>query len=199
MHRAEGVGHVDLRHGGHGLGKLRVVFGLAFFKAGVFQQQNLAGLQGGGFGLGVLAHHVGGHRDGLAQQLAQALGHGSQAQLRQGLLPLLLGEGSGVLALFGLLLDPFVKAGLGLAQVRAGDNGGALLQQVLNGGQGGHDALVAGDRAGLLVLGDVEIAAQQHLFAGHLYVFDGLLVVIHLRTPPKKNLFLGANAGLNIL
>src|SRR5699024_5514842 len=73
---AEGVGDIDLRQGGHGLGQLRVVLGLALFKPGVLQQQDLAGLEGGGLGLGVGAHHVGGHDDVLAQQLAQALGHG---------------------------------------------------------------------------------------------------------------------------
>ena len=40
-----------------------------------------------------------------------------------------------------------------------------VLQQILDGGQCRHDALVAGDGAGVLVLGHVEVAAQQDLLA----------------------------------
>ena len=104
------------------LGQRGVVLGLARLKAGVLQQQDLAGLEGGGLGLGVGAHHVLGHDDRLAQQLAQAGGHRLQGQL-------------------GLDLA------LGLAHVGAGDHRGVLLQQVLDGGQGGTDALVVGDDA----------------------------------------------------
>ena len=53
MHGAEGVGHVDLGQIGHGLGQLGVVLGLALLKAGVLQQHDLAGLQGGGLGGGI--------------------------------------------------------------------------------------------------------------------------------------------------
>ena len=91
-------------------------------KSGIFQQQDLAGLQGGGLGLGIGAHHVLRHDDRLAQQLAQAGGHRLQSQL-------------------GLDLA------LGLAQVGAGDHRSVLLQQILDGGQGGTDALVVGDDA----------------------------------------------------
>ena len=42
---AEGVGHTSAR--GKLLGKCRVIFRFAFFKAGVFQQQNLWGCEGG--------------------------------------------------------------------------------------------------------------------------------------------------------
>ncbi len=63
--------------------------------------------------------------------------------------------------------------------MRAGDDRSALVQQVLDGGQSGHDPLVAGDLAGLLVLGNVEVTAQQDLFALNVDVANGLLVVIH--------------------
>ena len=174
---AEGVGHKQLRHVGQLLRQLGVVLGLALFKTGVLQQHDLAGLQRGGLGLGVGAHGVGGKDDLTAQQLAQTLGNGGQGQLLQGLLPVLTGHVG--LALLGLLLDEGLKGGGGLAQVRAGDDGSALIQQIADGGQGGHDALIAGDGAGLLVLGHVEVAAQQNLLAGHIHVHDGLLVVIH--------------------
>ena len=152
---AKGVGYVNLSHGGHSLGQLGIVLGLALLKAGVLQQHDLAGLQGGGLGLGVGAHHVLGHDHVLAQQLAQAGGHRLQAQGRHHL-------------------------ALGLAHVGAGDHGGILVQQVLDGGQSGPDALVVGDdAAAVLGHGHVKIAAQQDLLAGHINVLYSLLVVVH--------------------
>ena len=182
MDGAEGVGYVHAvltGQAGHGLGKLGIVLGLALLEAGVLEKHDLAGLQRGGLGLGVGAHHVGGKDHVPAQQLAQALGHGLHAQGLQGFLPLLLGEGGGVLALLGLLLGPLVEAGLGLAQVGAGDDRRALVQEVLDGGQGRPDALVVGDGAGGLVLGDVEVAAEQDLLALDVHVLYCFLVVVH--------------------
>ena len=155
MDRAEGVGHVHVGQRGHGLGQGGVVLGLAGLKSGIFQQQDLAGLQGGGLGPGIGAHHVLRHDDRLAQQLAQAGGHRLQRQL-------------------GLDLA------LGLAHVGAGDHRSVLLQQILDGGQGGTDALVVGDdAAAVLGHGHVEVAPQQHLFARHIDVAHCLLVVVH--------------------
>ena len=155
MDGAEGVRHIQVRHIRQGLGQSRVVLGLALFKAGVLQQHDLAGLQGGGLGPGVGAHHILRHDDGLAQQLAQALGHGLEAQGR-------------------------VRAVLRLAQMGAGDDGSVLVQKILDGGQGGPDALVVGDdAAAVFSQGHVEIAAQQNLLAGHVHVPDGLLFIIH--------------------
>ena len=179
MDAAESVGHVQLRHVGHGLGQRGIVLGLALFKAGILQQHDLAGLQSGGLGSGVLTHHVVGKDDLPAQQLAQTLRHGGQSQLAQGLLPILLGDIGLVLALFHLLFHVGGEGGGGLAQMGAGDDGSALVQQIADGGQGRHDALVAGDGAGLLVLGHVKVAAQQDLLAGYVHVHNGLLVVIH--------------------
>ena len=127
MYGAEGVGYVQLRHGGQLLGELGVVLLLAGIEAQVFQQHDLAALQ----------------RRGLAFPLA-----------------------------------------LGLAQMGAGDDRRLLLQQVADGGQRRHDALVAGNGAGLLVLGHVEIAAQQDLFPGHVHVQNGLFIVVHTDTSP---------------
>ena len=152
---AEGVRHIQVRHIRQGLGQSRVVLGLALFKAGVLQQHDLAGLQGGGLGPGVGAHHILRHDDGLAQQLAQALGHGLEAQGR-------------------------VRAVLRLAQMGAGDDGSVLVQKILDSGQGGPDALVVGDdAAAVFSQGHVEIAAQQNLLAGHVHVPDSLLFIIH--------------------
>ena len=155
MHGAEGVGDVQLRHGGKLPGKLRVVLLLPGVKAQILQQHDLAALQGRRLGLGVLAHDVLGEDDLLAQQLAQMLRHRA--------------EGQAVLPL-----------ALGLAQVGAGDHRRPTLQQIPDGGKAGHDALVAGDRARFLVLGHVEVAAQQDLLACHVHVHDGFLIVIHI-------------------
>ena len=101
---------------------------------------------------------------------------------QQGLLPLLLSDGGGVLALLRLLLHEGCKGGRGLAHVGAGDDGGAVVQQVLDGGQGGADALVIGDdAAAVLGHGHVEVAAQQDLLAGNVHIADGLFVVVHSR------------------
>ena len=53
--------------------------------------------------------------DNKENHRGQALGDGRKRQLVEGLFPLLLGQRRGVLALFGLLLHPLVKLGLGLA------------------------------------------------------------------------------------
>ena len=160
MDRAEGVGHIYLSHSGHGFRQLGVVLFLALLEAGVLQQEDLAGREGGGLGGGVGTHHVGGQDDVLAQQLAQAGGNRLQGQL-------------------GLDLA------LGLAHMGAGDDRRALLQQVLDGGQGGADALVVGDdAAAVLGHGHVEVAAKENLLALHVDVLDRLLVVIHGNLAP---------------
>ena len=117
-----------------------------------------------------------------AQQLGQALGHRGQGQLPQRLFPCLLRQLGRILALFKLLFHPLVKHGLGLAQMGASNNRRTVLQQVLNGGQGRHNTLVAGDGSCLLVLGDIEIAAQEHLLAGNVYICNGFFVIIHIDT-----------------
>ena len=163
-----------------------IVLGLALFKAGVFQQQDLTGLQGRSLSLGILTHNVAGEDNFLSQQLCQTGGYGSQGQLLLLLAPGSLGEFCGILTLFCLLFDPFVKIRLGLSQVRAGNHRRALIQQIPNGGQSGHDALVTGDGTGLFVLRDIEIAAEKDLLALHVDVADGLFLVIHKQTPIRS-------------
>ena len=65
----------------------------------------------------------------------------------------------------------------------AGNDCRALLQQIPDGGQRGHDALIAGDGAGLLILRHIEIAAQQDLLALDINVADGFLPIIHKQAP----------------
>ena len=179
VHGAEGVRHVDFRHVGKGLGESGIVLGLALGEAEVLQQEDLAGLQRGGLGLGVLTDGIGGKDHFLSQQLAQTLGNGRQRQLLEGFLPLLAGNVGLVLALFDLLFHIAVEGGHGLAQVGAGNDGSALIEQIPEGGQRGDDALVAGDLAGLFVLRNVEVAADKHLLALDVNIIDGFLVVVH--------------------
>ena len=182
MHGAEGVGDVNAVGAGQigqRLGDGGIVLGLALFKAGILQQQDLAGLQSGGLGLRIGTDHVGGEDHGLVQQLAQALRHGGEGQLLQALLPLLLGDVLGLLALLHLLLHVGIEGGDRLAQVGAGDDSGALVQKLADGGQGGADALIIRDGAGGLVLRHVEIAAQKDLLALHVHIVDRFFVVVH--------------------
>ena len=180
VHRAEGIGYVQLRHGGERLCKRGVVLRLARLKAGVFKQHDLAALERRGLGLGVLADNIAGEDDGLAEKLGKMRRHGGERQLFKRLFPLFLRERRDVLALFGLLFHPLFKLRLGLAEVRAGDHGRAVVEKIANGRQRRHDALIGRDRAGLLVLRDVEIAAQQHLFPAHVHIADSLFIIVHV-------------------
>jgi hypothetical protein len=61
--------------------------------------------------------------------------------------------------------------------VRAEDDLGTLVHQILDGGHSSHDALIGSD---LSTLGrDIEIAAAQHSLAGYFDIFDRLLIVVH--------------------
>ena len=183
VHGAKGVGYINLCQRGQSLGKIRVIFRLALFKAGVFQQQNLTGLQSGGLFLRVLAHYIVSKQDFLPQKLSQPRRHRGQRQLFQGLLPCFFGQLGRGFALFRLFLHPLVIVRLRLTQMGAGNDCRALLQQIPDGGQRGHDAFIAGDGAGLLILRHIEIAAQQDLLALDINVADGFLPIIHKQAP----------------
>ena len=162
MDGTEGVGDIQLSHVGQFLGHSGVVLLLAGIEAQVLQQHDLAALEGCGLSLGILAHDIGSENHLAAQQLAQTLGHDSQREL---LLPLTLG----------------------LAQVGAGDNGSTVVQQVLDGGQGGHDAVFIGDDT--VLQRHVEIATHQYALAGHVQVFYSLFAqVTHNKTSFQNNL-----------
>ncbi len=188
VHGAESVGDEDLGHVGKSLGKGGVVLGLALGKTEVLQKEDLAGLQRGGLGLGVGADGVGGEDDVLTQQLAETLGNGSERQLGEGLLPLFTGDVGLVLALFHLLLHIALEGGDGLAEVGARDNGSAVVKQITDRRESRDDTLVRGDLAGLLVLGDVEVAAEKNFLALDVYVVNGLFAVVH-GYPPKLKIF----------
>ncbi len=149
---AEGVVDEDVGHVSQGLAQGGIILSLALFEPGVLQQHHVAVLQSGGLGLGVLTGHVGGHDDFLAQQLADPLGNHSQAEFRGG-------------------------AVLGLAHVGAEDDLGVVVDQVLNGGHGGHDPLVGCNDA--VLGGYIEVAAAQNPLAGYVNVLNRLLIVVH--------------------
>jgi 3-phosphoglycerate kinase len=95
-----------------------------------------------------------------AQVLAQALGHGSQAELRL------------ILALRS-------------AQVGAQNHLGALLHQVLNGGQCSHNTLVIGDLA--VFQRNIKVAAYQYALAFNIQIFNGFFVqCVHKITTPSS-------------
>ena len=145
----ESVVHEDLGQRRELFGKLGVVLGLARLKADVFQQHGFAVLQFGGKGLRAFAYHVLGQLDLFAQQLGKARGNGGHGELG-------------------------IERALRAAQMGAEDQTRALIQQVLDGGQGSDDALVAGDDAVFHL--HVEIAAYQYALAGYGNVFNGFFV-----------------------
>ena len=157
MHGAEGIRNKDLRHVSQSLGKVCAVLFLTDVEAQVLKKHDLTGLKRGGLGLGIFTDDILGEDHFLAEEFGKALGHRGQGEL-------------------GLPLS------LGLAQVGAGDHGGAVIKQVTDGRECRNNALVAGDLAGFLVLGNVKVAAEQDFLPVDVDVIDGLLVVIHFMT-----------------
>ena len=148
----EGVVDENVRQRGQIGAELLIVLGLALDVAGVLKQHDFAVTQAGGQSAGILTGHVLGHLDFLTKKLAQALSNNFQAQL-------------------GLPLP------LGLAHMGAENHLCAIVDEILDGGKGGNDALVAGN---LTVLkGNVKVATAEHALAGHVDVTNGFLVVVH--------------------
>jgi len=160
---AEGVVHEDVGElgqtgaelgdlGGIGLGGGAVlVLDLALFldvEAEVFEEEHFTGLERGGGGFGDRADAIGGEGDGLAEDLFEFGGDGLE----------------------GEFLDHLA---IRTAEVAGEDDRRAFFKGVLDRGQRGDDARVVGDGTGLLVLGDVEIDADEHAFAGEVEVADG--------------------------
>ena len=158
MGGAEGVVHVDVAQtrergpefshfGGIGLlagAVLELHFALFFdVETEVFEEQDLARLEGlgGGFGLG--AHAGGDELHRLAEELLELGGDGAEGEL---------------------LDDLAVRT----AEVGHQHQGGAAFEQELDRRQGRGDTLGIRDGAGLLVLGDVEVDTDEDTLA-----FDG--------------------------
>jgi len=136
---AEGVVHIHISQGCQLLGEIAFVLLFLSEEAHVLQQHHIALGHGGHLGFGVGADAAVGLHHALAQQLAQAGGHGGEAHA-------------------------LVHLTLGTAEVGREDHLGALAGEVVDGGQGGADAGVIGDGAGI-VEGHVEVDPNQHALA----------------------------------
>ncbi|KAL7551129.1 hypothetical protein ACHAWF_014328 [Thalassiosira exigua] len=149
--RAEGVVDEEVEGSGEVLDEASLVLGLLLVEAGVLEHDHVALRGTVDDGLDVVADAVGGKLDLLAEELAHALGAGSEAEL-------------------------VLRSILGAAEVGADGDDGALVLEVLDGGDGGADAGVIGD--GLAVEGHVHVAPDEDLLAlelGLAQVLDGFL------------------------
>ena len=109
-------------------------------EAEILEEEDLAGLERGGGGLGRGADAVVGEGDGATQEALELGGDGTERELVDAL-------------------------AVGTAQVGHQDDAGAGLEDVADAGQGRLDALGVGDGARLLVLGDVEVDAHEDALA----------------------------------
>jgi hypothetical protein len=139
---AEGVVHIHVGQGCQLGGEAGIVLLLLGEEAHVLQQHHIALSHRGHLGLGVGADAAVGLHHGLAQQLAEAGGHGGEAH-----------------ALIHLALGP--------AEVGGQDHLGALGGEVVDRGQGSADAGVVGDGAGVIER-YVEVDPHQHALAAQL-------------------------------
>ena len=148
MAGAERVVHIAIRQRGQLLGEILDVLGLFLAEAGVLEQHHVAVLHRGNGGLRVLADDsvVIREHNRLAQVLGQALRHRREGELR-------------------------FRAVLRLAQMAAQDHPAAVRDQLLDGRQRRHNALVVGDLA--ILHRNIEIAAHKHFLAGDPDVVNG--------------------------
>ena len=140
----------DIVRGGFGGGAV-FVFGFAFLfdvEAEVFEEGDFAGLHVGAGGFDFEADTIFEETDGAAEEFREFFGDGLEG-------------------VFGH------AATIRAAEVAHQDNGGALVERVLDGGEGGDDALGVRDGAGGFVLGNIEIDADENAFSGEGDVFDG--------------------------
>ena len=150
MSGSERIVNEDVRHRCHLARKLGIVLLLAGIKAGVLKQDHIAVLHSGCLRLRILTDGIGAERNADAEKLGETRGNGAQAVLR-------------------------VDLALRLAHVGAEDDLRALRHQILDRRKRLNDTLVRGDLA--VLLGYVEVAANEHALTCDVNVFDGLLVV----------------------
>ena len=158
VHGAEPVAHVQLAEAGQPLGEgaaLGVVLaGLRGLEAHVLQHRDVLVTQAERGLLGRGPGHVGGERDGPAEQFAQPRRH--RPQRRAARRPLLEG------------------GALGPAEVREDDHPRAPVGELADHRQAGPDPAVVGDLPGAgQVERHVQVRPQQHAAAEDLQVVDG--------------------------
>jgi hypothetical protein len=140
----------DIVRGGFGGGAV-LVFGFAFLfdvEAEVFEKGDFTGLHVGAGGFDFESNAVFKETDGAAEKLGEFFGDGLEG-------------------VFGN------AATIRAAEVAHQDNACTLVERVLDGGQGGDDALGVRDGTGGFVLGNIEIDADEDAFSGEGDVFDG--------------------------
>ena len=154
------IGAVRTHQIGQVFGELGQIFGFFLAETGVLQQHNIAVLHCGNGGFGIFARHIVviGKHDGLAKQFGEAHGDGRETEF-------------------------FLGTVLGLTQMAAQNDPATVLDQLFNGGQSGHDAVVIGDDA--VLHGDIEIAADQNVSALYLNIFNCLFAKsAHMHNSP---------------
>ena len=142
--RTESIVHIEGGIAEQGLGELGVVLLFLLVETDVVEQHHVTILQGLAGGGGGFTDGFGDEGNGLAQVAGEALGGSGQGEL-------------------GLVAGSF-----GAAQVGAENEAGAVLEQVLDGGQSGHDAGIVGNLA--ILHGYVEVNAHEHFLAGDIQV-----------------------------
>ena len=154
MGGAKRVVDIDVRERGERLGKIRIVLGFFLIEAHIFDDHDLARLEGVSHRMGFVADDVGGELHFAAHQLAQALRDRRESAL-----------------FLGFLI-------LRTAQVGAEDHPRTVVREVFDRGDGLADTLVIGDDA--VGQRDVEIAAHEHFLPVYVDVLNGLFVpIIH--------------------
>jgi len=140
--REAGAEGFDIVRGGFGGGAV-FVFGFAFLfdmEAEVFEKGDFAGLHVGAGGFDFEADAIFEETDGTAEEFGKLFGDGLEG-------------------VFGH------AAAIRAAEVAHQDNAGSLVERVLDGREGGDDALGVRDGAGGFVLGNIEIDADEDAFS----------------------------------
>ncbi len=149
MRGAESVVDVNVAQLRQLLGQRQVVLFLALLEAGVFEHEHITWLERRGHRFDLGADDGGRHLDLFAEQFAEGFGRGLKAELG-------------------------IRTALGPAEVAHEDEGRALIQRVLDGRQGGADALVVRHLAA--GHGHVEVHAHQHALALEVDITHGLFI-----------------------
>ena len=184
----ESIVYENVSVGSKLLCEISAVLLLARVKSGVLKKNCLAGLESGNLSLSIGADDILCEGNLLcAEELVDSLAYGLKGEL------LLISCGSlcKVLSLcccllsLGKLLNSLLlllgKAEalgediVGLAHVRAKNNLCALVHKILNGGECLYDSLIRGDNS--VLHRNVEVATNEHGFAGYVNVFNVFLVV----------------------
>jgi len=162
VHRAERVVDVDVGQPGERLGELGIVGLLRGVEPEVLQQHHVPRAHRGHRVLDLGADTVGQEPHVFLQEALEALGDGCEAESR-------------------------IRLAGGAAEVRGQDDARALVDRVVDRGEGGPDPGVVGD-VEVFVERDVEVGADEHPFAAQVEIFDRLLVGVHAGRVPATSL-----------